>query len=112
MIPPLVDRCEPNWRDLSAERDILQIKQYAESRLGVASSLLLALAAKYRPAAMHSVRIAIGLGSWAQHLKLDPVQSQVIEIAGALHDLGKIGVCDSILQKRGVLTPEEYAIVD
>ncbi len=112
VIPPLVDRCEPNWRDLSAERDILQIKQYAESRLGVASSLLLALAAKYRPAAMHSVRIAIGLGSWAQHLKLDPVQSQVIEIAGALHDLGKIGVCDSILQKRGVLTPEEYAIVD
>ena len=112
VIPPLVDKSEPAWRDFVAEREVLQIKQYAESRLGVASSLLLALAAKYRPAAMHAVRVAIGLGSWANYLRLDPVQAQVVEIAGALHDLGKIGVCDSILQKRGVLTPEEYAIID
>lgn len=112
VLPPLASRVEPEWRDLVGEREILQIKSYAETRLGVASSLLLALAAKYRPAAMHSVRVAIGLGSWANHLKLDPVQTQIVEIAGALHDLGKMGVCDSILQKRGALTPEEYALVD
>lgn len=112
ILPPLATRSEPRWLELTAEREILQIKDYAAARLGVASSLLLALAAKYRPAAMHSVRVAIGISGWANFLKLDACDAQVIEIAGALHDLGKIGVCDSILQKRGALTPEEYAIVD
>lgn len=112
VLPPLASRNETNWSELTAEREILQIKDYAAARLGVASSLLLALAAKYRPAAMHSVRVAIGISGWANFLKLEACDAQVVEIAGALHDLGKIGVCDSILQKRSKLTPEEFAIVD
>ncbi len=111
VLPPLVDRQEPSWDDLKSEQELLKIRNYADARLGLASSLLLALAAKYRPAAMHSVRVAIGVGSWANFLGLEPRLAQVVEIAGAMHDLGKIGVCDSILQKRGKLTAEEHAII-
>jgi diguanylate cyclase (GGDEF)-like protein/PAS domain S-box-containing protein len=111
-LPPGVAKDEPEWSDLVSDLELRHIRQYGEARLGLASSLLLALAAKFRPAAMHSVRVAVGAGSWARFYGLDPDQAQALEIAGAMHDLGKIGVCDSILQKHGRLTPEEYAIVD
>ena len=32
----------------------------------------------------------------------------ILEKAAALHDIGKIGIRDSVLQKEGKLTPEEY----
>ena len=34
-----------------------------------------------------------------------------IEVAGLLHDYGKIGVPDAILKKKGGLTPQEYRII-
>ena len=35
-------------------------------------------------------------------------EKEVIKHASLLHDIGKIGIKDSILQKEGKLTPEEY----
>jgi len=34
-----------------------------------------------------------------------------IYLAGLLHDVGKIGISDTILQKPGILTDEEYAVM-
>jgi HD-GYP domain-containing protein (c-di-GMP phosphodiesterase class II) len=34
-----------------------------------------------------------------------------IWVAGVLHDIGKIGISDSILNKKGRLTDEEYEII-
>jgi len=103
---------ESAWLKFPSEQQIQQITGYCRARLGLASSLLLALAAKYRPAAMHSVRVAIGAEGWAQSIGLPADQTRTLELAGALHDLGKVGLCDSILQKPTRLTPEEHAIVD
>jgi HD-GYP domain-containing protein (c-di-GMP phosphodiesterase class II) len=111
-LPTVAKRDEPFWEKLTCETDYLAIKDYGQARLGMATSLLMALAAKHQPAAMHSVRVALGLSGWANHLGMDSKTAQVVEIAGAMHDLGKIGVCDAILQKRGKLTPEEYAVID
>ena len=39
---------------------------------------------------------------------MDEKEKEVIKHASLLHDIGKIGIKDSILQKEGKLTPEEY----
>lgn len=55
----------------------------------------------------HSVRVgqlAVMLG---RHLDLDEKTLSDLEVGGYLHDIGKIGIRDSILLKPGTLTPEE-----
>jgi putative two-component system response regulator len=47
----------------------------------------------------------------ARKLNLDETTVELIAHAAPLHDMGKVGVPDSILLKPGKLTPEEYAIM-
>ncbi len=44
-------------------------------------------------------------------LGLDPDLRRTLEVAGLLHDIGKIGISDTILRKPRPLTAEEYDIV-
>ncbi len=45
----------------------------------------------------------------AEHLGLDADTVENVRLAGRLHDIGKIGVRESVLNKPGPLTDEEYA---
>jgi len=47
----------------------------------------------------------------ADELGLDEQETRSIEIGGRLHDMGKIGVSENILNKPGKLTEEEFASV-
>jgi len=47
----------------------------------------------------------------ANSLSLSPEELQVVEFGALLHDIGKIGIDDSILRKPGPLTDEEWYIV-
>jgi putative nucleotidyltransferase with HDIG domain len=40
---------------------------------------------------------------------IDPVTLREVQLAGLLHDIGKIGIPDAILSKPAQLTPEEFA---
>jgi len=53
-------------------------------------------------------RLAVGIG---EKLGLPESELEVLEFAGILHDIGKIGIRDEILLKPGRLTPEEYEII-
>ena len=44
----------------------------------------------------------------AQEFNMSEKDIEIIQKAAALHDIGKIGIRDSVLQKEGKLTPEEY----
>ncbi len=56
----------------------------------------------------HSERVANLSRTIARHMELpEDIQHQVW-VGALLHDVGKIGINDSILSKGGVLTPEEY----
>lgn len=45
----------------------------------------------------------------AMHLPLQEIDT--IRVGAQLHDIGKIGIPDAVLQKTGDLTPEEYELV-
>lgn len=56
----------------------------------------------------HSERVASYAGRVAHQLGMNAEQVRVVELAGLLHDYGKIGVPESILMKPGRLTEEEW----
>ncbi len=47
----------------------------------------------------------------AHELGFEPARVDRMRLAGLLHDVGKIGITDSILQKPGPLTEAEYAVM-
>ena len=81
-------------------------------RLGVYSSLLLALRAKHAPTAAHCMRVAQSISAWGMYHGIAVKELEKLELTGLLHDLGKIGIPERILQKPSQLAPEERAIVD
>ncbi len=80
-------------------------------RLGLATALYAALRQKHSQSAEHSLRVALGCSSWALYAGLDEESRDVVELAGLLHDIGKIGVPDQILTKPSRLTADEEALV-
>lgn len=59
----------------------------------------------------HSERVSLYAELLARELGFDPVRRANIVRAGVLHDIGKIGVPEGILNKPGALTAEELAIM-
>jgi HD-GYP domain-containing protein (c-di-GMP phosphodiesterase class II) len=56
----------------------------------------------------HSERVALYARRLAQEIGLDQDACEKIYLTGLLHDLGKIGISDSVLKKCGPLTEEEF----
>lgn len=56
----------------------------------------------------HSERVSSLAAGLAKTMNLSADQVELIETAGLFHDIGKIGVPDSILLKNGSLTREEF----
>ncbi len=65
--------------------------------------------AKHPLTAGHSQRVTEYSLLIAQEMGLDEDELQVIKYAALLHDIGKIGIRDSVLMKEGTFTPEERA---
>lgn len=59
----------------------------------------------------HIKRVGLYCGRIAEHLKLPPEFVETIAFASSMHDIGKIGIPDSILLKPGALTMEEFDIM-
>ena len=81
------------------------------SSFDVLAGLVLAVDTKDRYTKRHSEDVARYGLFLADRLGLDVELRRTIEIAGLLHDVGKIGIPDGILRKPGPLTEDEYAIV-
>jgi putative nucleotidyltransferase with HDIG domain len=59
----------------------------------------------------HSERVSLYAELIALEMMIDNEEIKNIKLAGILHDIGKIGTYDHLLDKPGKLTAEEYAIV-
>ncbi|TWT76737.1 Cyclic di-GMP phosphodiesterase response regulator RpfG [Planctomycetes bacterium CA13] len=90
---------------------LINQRQYAELQQmfeGTIGSLISALDAKDAYTSGHSTRVADLAVQLAARLGYSEEDQKRIRMAGILHDIGKIGVEDSVLCKPGKLTDEEF----
>jgi cyclic di-GMP phosphodiesterase len=59
----------------------------------------------------HSERLAKSAARLGRKVGLSNEQVDALRVAGIVHDVGKVGVPDSVLLKAGPLTPQEAAIM-
>jgi HD-GYP domain-containing protein (c-di-GMP phosphodiesterase class II) len=88
-----------------------QLQMYCEQQLLFESfidTLATSIDARDKITAGHSTRVRMYSGLIAQALGMDKKDISLVEKAATLHDIGKIGIRDSVLQKDGKLTDEEY----
>ncbi len=79
--------------------------------IGTLRALTAAIDAKDRYTRGHSDRVAHLTRLLAQASGLDQAALERVHIAGLVHDVGKIGVPESVLRKPGKLTDEEFALI-
>ena len=93
----------------------LRIKQLEEQTSALRSSVICAfnqlLDLKDLNTGVHSTRLAEWGMRVGQELGLNEGALQNLEVAALLHDIGKVGIPDSILRKPGRLDNEEYALM-
>jgi len=75
---------------------------------GFIDTLAASIDARDKITAGHSMRVTLYSTLLCQKVGMDKEKSEVIAQAAMLHDIGKIGIRDSVLQKKGKLTDEEY----
>ncbi len=95
------------------EVDYLKKQQKLSQRLfeQTATALVSAVDAKDKYTHGHSTRVAEYSSKIARLAGKSEEECREIYFAGLLHDVGKIGIDDRIINKNGKLTPEEYDVI-
>ncbi|MCI0526951.1 MAG: response regulator [Nitrospira sp.] len=94
------------------QREEMRLLETLESiRFDVIKALSQAIQVKDPYTGDHCDRIVEYSRSIAEKFGLSAMEKKVLAYAAALHDIGKIGVPEAILNKPGRLTEEEYAIM-
>ena len=80
--------------------------------LGTAEALAVALEAKDAYTAEHARSIVDQAEAVGRRLGMQEPELKDLRLGAAFHDIGKIAIAESILNKRGPLTPEERATLE
>ena len=94
--------------DASDRRNAERALERERERLVGVRALLAALDARDQYTGAHSEAVVALAATVARRLGLPPQDVADVEHVALLHDIGKIGVPDSILQKPGKLTRDEW----
>ncbi len=101
--------------DTAQRREVELLKKQHENLARLFSqtgtALVNAIDAKDTYTQGHSARVAKYARRIAEESGRDREECEEIYYAGLLHDVGKIGIPDEIINKTGKLTPEEYDII-
>ena len=92
-------------RAWALQEDLLEANRQALYMLAVASEH------KDEDTGAHIQRLSEGTRRLALHLGIEAGEAARYAEASVLHDIGKLGVPDAILQKPGSLTPDEFATI-
>ena len=96
------------YQDRLEERVAVQARRLEDLFLASVQSLAEALEVKDPYTRGHSIRVSHYSSAIARVLELDTDVVRQIELGGQVHDIGKIGVREAVLNKPGALTDEEY----
>jgi putative nucleotidyltransferase with HDIG domain len=106
-----------NQAAVALERSILLVESRAQARELEAAydhtlaALMSALDARDRETEGHSLRVAKIACKLGENMELTPPQLKALERGSLLHDIGKIGISDTILHKPGPLDPAEWRLM-
>jgi len=93
---------------LHAEAEKRHVQQVCALHLRTIEGLALAIDAKDHTTHSHLQRVRTYAIELAKDLGLDGDELDALRAAALLHDIGKLGVPDHIINKPGRLTPEEF----
>jgi len=104
-----------NTSELRARvRSLMRLKRFTDE-LDSAESIILSLAqtveARDTYTGGHCERMAAYAATLGLHLGLTSAEVGALRRGGYLHDIGKVAIPDSVLQKAGPLTADEFEIV-
>ena len=102
--------------DLSRGADRLRVKELEEQKRALLKSVVCGfnqmLDLRDLNTGIHSTRLAEWAVRVARKLGIPEADHYQLEVAALLHDIGKIGIPDSILRKEGKLTGEEKNLMN
>lgn len=84
------------------------LKEQKQLLNGFIDTLAASIDARDKITAGHSMRVTQYSVLICKKLGLSKEETETISQAAMLHDIGKIGIRDSVLQKKGKLSPDEY----
>ncbi len=102
--------------DLLASSAGLRIKEMEQQQTSLLKSVICGfnqlLDLRDLGTGVHSTRLAEWAIRVARKLRIPETELYQLEVAALLHDIGKIGIPDSILKKEGKLTEAERALMN
>jgi HD-GYP domain-containing protein (c-di-GMP phosphodiesterase class II) len=104
-----VDRATESRRSAKAIRGAQGCLE--EAIVQFVETMAQALDARDQYTAGHSERVSVNSSVIAKAMGLASNDVEIIRIGGRLHDIGKIGTSDAVLQKPGKLTEDEYRLI-
>jgi putative two-component system response regulator len=90
---------------------LVRMEELRASRLAIVQRLGLAAEYKDNETGLHVIRMSHYARLLAMAAGLDDDAVDNLFVAAPMHDIGKIGIPDRILQKPGRLTPDEWAVM-
>ena len=94
-----------------AFENLAQLARLRDLYLATVKALAAAVDARDPYTRSHSARVAALSRLIAEEMRLSDDDVRRVQLGALLHDLGKIGIPDAILNKPGPLTPEEWMVM-
>ena len=110
-----IDRSLERRRLLQKARELERLETRHDALKNVQREFMVSLAAvidaKSPYTRAHSERVAVYSRSFGEMLKVSTRELKIATTGGRLHDIGKVGMPDAIINKPGRLDPDEWKVV-